>query len=566
MTAPAALRNLSIRNKLIVALCTLVFLLLALGGMAIQKFAAMEANTRELVTNSAMAIAYLSDMRQAAMAYRASLLRALVLRESDPAATDRLAASLSARVEQLDQAAKKYAPTVDAGEESQLFNEFQAKWAMFQQGTQPMLTMLRNGRFDEATANVKQLAPLGQEIDAILQKDAVYNQKSTAALADEVTQQNGTGFWEVVVGMLVAVLIAVLAGWLLVRSIATPVRRLTDGMHRLAQHDLTTVIEGVERRDEIGAMASAVQVFKDSMIEADRLATERAAELVAKEERAAKLDTLVRAFEVKTDGLVQSLASASDQMEATARSMTATAARTTQQAAEVGNSAEAASAGAQTVASAAEELSASISEISRQVDQSSKITGDAVAAAQRTDAIVHALAEGAQKIGDVVELINSIAGQTNLLALNATIEAARAGDAGKGFAVVASEVKNLANQTAKATDDISAQISQIQSATKEAVAAIRNITDTISQVSTIAATIAAAVEEQGSATAEIARSVQRTAANTEAVRSHIAGVSEAANDAGVTAGQVLDAAGGLSHHAQDLSREVGGFVAGVRAA
>jgi methyl-accepting chemotaxis protein len=220
----------------------------------------------------------------------------------------------------------------------------------------------------------------------------------------------------------------------------------------------------------------------------------------------------------------------------------------------------------QTVAAAAEELTASIHEISRQVAQSAKITGKAVDDARRTDTIVRALADGAQKIGDVVQLITGIAAHTNLLALNATIEAARAGDAGKGFAVVASEVKSLAGQTAKATEEIGAQIRQIQDATGEAVQAINAIGTTIEEVNVIASNIAAAVEEQGAATAEIARNVQQTAASTQKVTVTIASVSQAANDTGAAAGQVLSAAGGLSQQASQLTNEVNDFVAGVRAA
>jgi len=220
----------------------------------------------------------------------------------------------------------------------------------------------------------------------------------------------------------------------------------------------------------------------------------------------------------------------------------------------------------QTVASAAEQLTASISEISRQVLQSSRITERAVADARRTDTVVRALSDGAQKIGDVVGLITSIAGQTNLLALNATIEAARAGDAGRGFAVVASEVKNLAQQTAKATDEIGAQIGQIQTATGEAVEAIRAITGVIEEVSTIATAIASAVEQQGAATAEIARNVQQTAVSAHEVTSNIAGVSQAANDTGAAAAQVLSAAEGLSRQAATLTDEVNEFAAGIRAA
>lgn len=220
----------------------------------------------------------------------------------------------------------------------------------------------------------------------------------------------------------------------------------------------------------------------------------------------------------------------------------------------------------QTVASAAEELHSSIAEIARQVAQSSAIAGKAVDDARRTDTIVKTLASGAQRIGDVVGLINSIAGQTNLLALNATIEAARAGDAGKGFAVVASEVKSLANQTAKATEDISKQISEIQSATGEAVQAIESIAGTIEELSTIASSIASAVEEQGNATQEIARNVQEAASGTQHVSANIAGVSEGARETGAAAGRVLDAAGNLSSQAEQLRGDVRTFISDVKAA
>ncbi len=560
------LRDLSIRGKLIVAFSALMLLFIALGGAALQRFGTMEASARELSTNYALAIGDLGDMRQAVMAHRAAMLRALVVRDTTADAAAKFDSALKKIDDQLAKAEAKYAPTVDTAEEKQLYQEYRTNWDKFLTGTASFRELVLGGKYDEAAANVRQLAAVGVDVDTALQKDAAFNAEFATRLADKITADNQTGFWAVVLIGVASITIATFAGWLLARTIATPVRLITGAMNRLAERDLTTEIIGVGRGDEIGAMASAVQVFKDNMIAADRDAAERAAEQVAKEQRATRLDSLVRDFEAKAAGLVQTLASASTQMETTARSMSATAARTTEQAAEVGTSAEAASAGAQTVASAADELSASISEISRQVDQSSKITSEAVAAAQRTDTIVHALADAAQKIGDVVGLITNIAGQTNLLALNATIEAARAGDAGKGFAVVASEVKGLAGQTAKATEEISSQISQIQSATKEAVAAIREITDTISQVSTIATTIAAAMEEQGSATAEIARSVQRTAANTEAVRENIAGVKQSAADTGTAAGQVLDSAGHLSHQADDLTREVSGFVEGVRAA
>ena len=363
-----------------------------------------------------------------------------------------------------------------------------------------------------------------------------------------------------------AVLINALLAYAIITNVSSPIRRMTDTMTRLANHDLQAVIEGQDRQDELGAMARAVQIFKDNIQKTDRLTAEQETERAIKEKRAAHLDRLLAGFEVAAGDMVGLLSSGSTELEATARAMSGSADNTNAQANAVAVAAEEAGAGVQTVASAAEELTASIQEISRQVAQSARMAAQAVSDAQRTNGIVAALAEGAEKIGNVVGLITSIAGQTNLLALNATIEAARAGDAGKGFAVVASEVKNLASQTGRATEEIGAQISQIQTATTEAVAAIRSISVSIEEVSAIATTIAAAVEEQGAATAEIARNVQQTASATQSVTSNIGGVGQAANDSSAAATQVLSAAGDLSKQAERLSTEVNSFVTNVRAA
>jgi methyl-accepting chemotaxis protein len=366
--------------------------------------------------------------------------------------------------------------------------------------------------------------------------------------------------------MIVAAIVAVLAGVFLVRSIAVPVHSMTEVMRRLAARDMTVELPARNRSDEIGKMVQAVQVFKDSMIAADRLAGEQESENAAKQRRATQLDRVVAAFEATAREMAGLLSFGATELEATARAMTGSADRTNQQASAVASAAEEAGAGAQTVAAATEELTASINEISRQVAQSAKMAGLAVKDAQRTNTIVSALSEGADKIGNVVGLITDIAGQTNLLALNATIEAARAGDAGKGFAVVASEVKSLASQTGRATEEIGAQIAHIQSATREAVAAIRGIATSIEEVSSIATSIASAVEEQGAATADIARTVHQTATAAQDVTINIGGVGQSANDSSAAASQVLSAAAELSKQAERLSSEVSTFVAGVRAA
>jgi methyl-accepting chemotaxis protein len=395
--------------------------------------------------------------------------------------------------------------------------------------------------------------------EAALRADLEANSKTT--IADErrasLLQELAAGFVLLLGGGL-----ALLIGRGIVRRLAA----MTHAMTQLAAGDHGVAIPARDDVDEIGDMARAVEVFKQNAITAAAAATEQEAERAAKLAHAARLADMVRAFELQVGGMVGDLSAGSAQLEATAQTMSATAAETNQEAGSVAGAAEEAAGGIQAVASAAEELTSSIGEISRQVAQSAVVTERAVQDAGRTNGIVRALADGAQKIGDVVGLITSIASQTNLLALNATIEAARAGDAGKGFAVVASEVKSLAQQTARATEDISGQIARIQSATGEAVAAIQGITTTIGEASAIATTIAAAVEQQGTATAEIARNVQQIAGNTQQVTSSIAGVSQAANITGETAAQVLTAASALSRHAERITDEVNGFIVGVRAA
>jgi methyl-accepting chemotaxis protein len=372
----------------------------------------------------------------------------------------------------------------------------------------------------------------------------------------------------VLLGAMLGVILAALAGiaLLLRQRLVRPLIGLTGVVVQIAGGRRDIAVPHGGRADEIGDMSGAVATLLQTAREADRLSAEQAASRETREIRANQMDTLVHGFEAKAGSFVGLLAAAATELEATAQSMATTAGETNSRAAAVAAAAEQTSAGVQTVSAAAEELSASIGEISRRVGESARITETAVQDARRTDAIVRALAEGAQKIGQVVELITRIAGQTNLLALNATIEAARAGDAGKGFAVVASEVKNLAQQTGKATEEIGAQISQIQAATGEAVAAIRGITVTIEEVSAIATSIASAVEEQGAATSEIARNVQQTASSTQEVTLNITGVSQAANDTGAAATQVLGAAGGLSKQAEQISAEVNAFLSSVRAA
>jgi methyl-accepting chemotaxis protein len=367
--------------------------------------------------------------------------------------------------------------------------------------------------------------------------------------------------------MMLVALALTIAGFVIVhRRVSSPIRRLTGAMRRLAEHDLATELQGTDRTDEIGDMSRAVAIFKQNMLEADRLSAEQQNEQGRKEQRQVAIEGFITAFDQSVTESLRSLAAASTELQTTAHSMSATAEQTSSKSATVASVSEEASTNVQTVASATEELSASINEISRQVAESTGIAGEAVTQAERTNAQVHALADAAQRIGDVVKLISGIAGQTNLLALNATIEAARAGEAGKGFAVVASEVKSLATQTAKATEEITAQVAAIQEATGSSVQAIQAIGETISRVNHIAAAIAAAVEQQGAATQEIARNVQQAAAGTTEVSGHIASVSQAAGETGVAAGEVLGSAKGLVRLSEVLRDNVDQFVSNIRAA
>ncbi|MGY8665500.1 methyl-accepting chemotaxis protein [Bradyrhizobium sp. UFLA05-109] len=389
------------------------------------------------------------------------------------------------------------------------------------------------------------------------------NQASRAAaegvIASTTSIQEAAGAVALLFGCIVAFLIA--------RSIVGPLTAMTRAMGGLAGGDLRVEIPGRGNRDEIGDMAKAIQVFKDNMVETERMRAEQK-ELEARqaEQRKADMVRLADQFEQAVGEIVETVSSASGELEASASTLTTTASRAQDLSTEVAAASQEASANVQAVASATEELTSSVGEIARQVQESARIANEAVAQAGRTNERVGELSRAAARIGDVVELISTIAGQTNLLALNATIEAARAGEAGRGFAVVATEVKALAEQTAKATGEIAQQVSGIQAATEESVGSIREIGGTIERLSEISAAVAAAVEEQGAATQEISRNVQHAARGTQRVSTNIGDVQRGASETGSASSQVLASAKSLSADSSRLKLEVAKFLNSVHAA
>jgi methyl-accepting chemotaxis protein len=369
--------------------------------------------------------------------------------------------------------------------------------------------------------------------------------------------------WLAVIGLGIGAVLA----WLIGRGISKPVSGMSSAMSAIAGGDKSIGIPGVGRKDEVGQMADTLLVFKKSLIETERLRVEQEQQKArAETERKADMRRLADEFQSAVGNIVDTVSSASTELEAAAGTLTKTAETTQSLSSTVAAASEEASSNVNSVASASEELAGSVNEIARQVQESSRIAGDAVKQAHKTDGRIAELSQAAGRIGDVVKLITAIAEQTNLLALNATIEAARAGEAGKGFAVVAQEVKALAAQTAKATDEIGTQIAGMQSATQDSVAAIKEISGTINRISEIAAAIAAAVEEQGAATQEISRNVQQAAQGTAQVATNITDVNRGASETGSASSQVLSSARSLSTESNHLKVEVDRFLATVRAA
>ncbi|QPF90038.1 methyl-accepting chemotaxis protein [Bradyrhizobium commune] len=560
--------KLSIVFKLLTVLSVLVLSLAGVGVVAIGTMQNINSHTVEIAQGWLPSVRALGSIRADVNELRVALRLHLMqdTAEGKEAAEKRLA-SLRERIEQTR---KTYEPLITSSEERSIYGQWTNAWGEYLNGVQEVMALSRKsvGRFPSEANELLQtrVAKMAQAADPLLTRNIDLNNRGVESETKQAADSYAMIF-RVLVGIIIAsVAIAIGAAYYLVRDVSRGIASIIKPMQSLGEGDLSAEVQHRGEKTEIGSMADALQIFKEALIAKKAADQAAAADAEAKIERGRRVDAITRKFEAMIGEVVGTVSSASTELEASASTLTGTAQRGKELATVVAAASEEASTNVQAVASASEELSSSITEISRRMQDSARMAAEAVEQAARTNERVNALSQAASRIGDVVELINTIAGQTNLLALNATIEAARAGEAGRGFAVVASEVKALAEQTAKATGEIGAQVAGIQAATQESVSAIQEIGGTIERLSEVSSAIAAAVEQQGAATQEISRNVQQASVGTQEVSSNITDVQRGAIETGEASSEVLSAAKLLATDSTRLKVEVAQFLESVRAA
>lgn len=559
------MKNLKIKYKILLPLSFMLIAVMAVNAIQFYGLKTMDTITEEITDNVIPGIEQINIVDGAFTDLRVNQYSFFTA--TSTADQEKYAKAIDDDIVEIDAAMKAYEPTIILPEDRQMFNEISAKLKEYLAQDKKIENLIRQGQKDQAYEILDGASQdLYDSTSEVITKLKDFN----GGVADDAKERAAKTFSSnsviSVVSTLLLLVFSIVTVFALTRAIARPIQGTTDYMGVLASGDLSKDVPDRDRKDEIGEMAMAIQTFKDNMVRAKELEEEQRKADIAKLERQKNVDAAIRKFELSMSDIVKFVASASSELQASAQSLSASAEETSKQSGAVAAASQQAAANVQTVASATEELSSSINEIASQVSRSSQVAARAVEDAETAGKSVSELVDAAQKIGEVTQIITAIAEQTNLLALNATIEAARAGDAGKGFAVVASEVKNLANESTKATEEISSQIAHIQQITQTSAEAIDTICRIIREIDEISGTISAAIQEQTSATQEISRNVTEAYTGTSEVTQNIGSVSDAANSTGSASHQVLSAADELSRQSEILKEEFDVFVKNLAAA
>ena len=559
------LSNLSIRTKIVIVVSILLAAVTAMGTVALREISAINSNLTEVQAKWLQSAITIGEMQAAILRYQTSVRDHLLA--DDPGTEAQIEKTLQILEQKIKDSFAAYETLKTPADERGIYDEFHKVWESYAAAGAEVLAASRNQDF--ATGRelfTNKLIKIGQQNDDLLNRERELNRRGAEAAVKRGNDLYNFATTFFVGGLALVTLLSLAIAAFLVRDVSRGIASIIQPMRALSQGDLAANIPHGDNNTEIGQMALTLQLFKEALVTKKTSDDATAAEANTKIARSVRVDGITREFESVIGELIGSLSSSSTELDAAANTLTTTADSTGKISSEAAAASQEVSSNVQSVAKTAEEITSSVQAIGRKVQEASRIACEAVKQAESTDSKIAQLSQSASRIGDVIKLITDVAEQTNLLALNATIEAARAGVAGRGFAVVASEVKALAAQTAKATDEIAAQIAGMQNATNESVLAIREIGTTINLISEISSTISAAVEQQGAATQEIARHVQHAAKRSGVVASNIADVSRGARETGSASSQVLSSARTISTESVRLRTEVERFLTTVRAA